>query len=71
MENELDIFELDFKDGKIRVQRHFVSNQTIYRVIFQIKEALWLLPGRLLIMLPIVGHPYLKAGKEKRKKSGH
>ena len=68
MENELDIFELDFKDGKIRVQRHFVSNQTIYRVIFQIKEALWLLPGRLPIMLSIGGNLYLKAGKEKRKK---
>ncbi len=23
MENGLDIFELDFKDDKIRVQRHF------------------------------------------------
>ena len=34
MENSLDLFEIDFKDGKIRVQRHLVSNQTIYRVIF-------------------------------------
>ena len=38
MENDLDIFELDFKDGKIRVQRHFVSNQTIYRVVFSDKR---------------------------------
>ncbi len=38
MENGLDIFELDFKEGKIRVQRHFVSNQTIYQVIFSDKR---------------------------------
>ena len=38
MENSLDIFELDFKNGKIRIQRHFVSNQTIYRVIFSDKR---------------------------------
>jgi hypothetical protein len=38
MENSLDGFELDFKDGKIRIQRHFVSNQTIYRVIFSDKR---------------------------------
>ena len=31
-------FELDFNDGKIRVQRHFVSNQTIYRVVFSDKR---------------------------------
>jgi len=39
MGNGLDIFELDFKDGKIRIQRHFVSNQTIYRVIFSDKRS--------------------------------
>lgn len=38
MENDLDIFELDFKDGKIRVQRHFVSQQTIYRIVFSDKR---------------------------------
>ena len=38
MENSLGIFELDFKDGKIRIQRHFVSNQTINRVIFSDKK---------------------------------
>ena len=34
-----DIFELDFKDDKIRVQRHFVSNQTIYRIVFSDKRS--------------------------------
>ncbi|HEY8658716.1 MAG TPA: hypothetical protein VIL78_06750 [Hanamia sp.] len=34
MGNSLDTFESDFKDGKIRVQRYFVSHQIIYRVIF-------------------------------------
>ena len=39
MENGLDIFELEFKDGKIRVQRHFVSQQTIYRIVFSDKRS--------------------------------
>ena len=39
MENSLDEFELDFKEGKIRVQRHFVSSQTIYRVVFSDKRS--------------------------------
>jgi hypothetical protein len=39
MENGLDIFELDFKDGKIRVQLHFVSHQTIYRIVFSDKRS--------------------------------
>ena len=39
MENNPDIFELDFNGGKIRVQRHFVANQTIYRVVFTDKRA--------------------------------
>ena len=39
MENGLDIFELDFKDGKIRVKRHFVSQQTIYRIVFSDKRS--------------------------------
>ena len=34
MQNKQDIIELDFKDGKIRVQRHLVSNQAIYRITF-------------------------------------
>lgn len=38
MENNPDIFDLDFKGGKIRVQRHFVANQTIYRIVFADKR---------------------------------
>ena len=38
MENSQDIFELSFKQGRIRIQRHFVSNQTIYRVVFSDKR---------------------------------
>ena len=39
MENNPDIFDLDFKDGKIRVQRYFVAGQTIYRIVFSDKRA--------------------------------
>ena len=39
MGNSLDAFELDFKDVKIRVQRHFVSHQTIYRIVFSDKRS--------------------------------
>jgi hypothetical protein len=38
MENSLDIFELNFKDGKVRVQRHSVSHQTIYQIVFSDKR---------------------------------
>ena len=38
MENSQDIFELDFKEGKIRVQRHFVASQTIFRIVFSDKR---------------------------------
>ena len=38
MENNPDIFDLDFKSGKIRVQRHCVANQTIYRIMFADKR---------------------------------
>ena len=38
MENSQDIFELGFKEGKIRIQRYFVSSQTIYRVVFSNKR---------------------------------
>ena len=38
MENIQDIFELDFKEGKIRIQRHFVASQTIYRIVFSDKR---------------------------------
>jgi len=38
MEISEDIFELNFKDGMIRVQRHLVSNQTIYRIVFSDKR---------------------------------
>ena len=38
MENSQDIFELDFKEGKIRVQRHFVASQSIYRIVFSDKR---------------------------------
>jgi hypothetical protein len=34
MENSEDIFDLTFKEGTIRVQRHLVSNQIIYRIVF-------------------------------------
>jgi len=35
MENTSDVFELDFKDGKIKVQRHTIAGtQIIYRVVF-------------------------------------
>ena len=38
MESNPDIFELDFNGGKIRVQRHFVANHTIYRILFADKR---------------------------------
>ena len=38
MENSQDIFELGFKEGKIRVQRHFVASQTIYGIVFSDKR---------------------------------
>ena len=38
MEISEDIFELNFKDGMIRVQLHLVSNQTIYRIVFSDKR---------------------------------
>ena len=38
MENSQEIFELDFKEGRIRVQRHFVTSQTIYRIVFSDKR---------------------------------
>lgn len=38
MENQAEIFELDFKDGKIKVQRHSISGQVIYRVLFSDKR---------------------------------
>lgn len=34
MENSEDIFDLTYKEGTIRVQRHLVSNQIIYRIVF-------------------------------------
>ena len=35
MENTADIFELEFNDGKIKVQRHTIAGtQVIYRVMF-------------------------------------
>ena len=39
MENGIDIFELDFKNGKIRIQRHLVSQQIIYRIVFSDKRS--------------------------------
>ena len=38
MESSEDVFELNFKDGMIRVQRHFISNQIIYRIVFSDKR---------------------------------
>jgi hypothetical protein len=39
MDNEQKLFELDFKNGKIRVQCRLVNNQTIYRIVFSDKRA--------------------------------
>ncbi len=39
MKNNEDIFDLDFKNEKISVERHFVANQTIYRILFSDKTA--------------------------------
>lgn len=67
MENNLDLFEVEYKDGKLNVQRHLVASQTIYRVLFSDKRnPLVILPGRLQIMLNIGGLLYLKEGKKKR-----
>ena len=38
MGNNQDVFEVGYKDGKISVQRHLVSNQIIYRVLFSNKR---------------------------------
>ena len=38
MENNPDIFELYFKEGKIRVHCHLIANQTVYSVIFSDKR---------------------------------
>ena len=71
MENSQDIFELGFKEGKISIQQHFVPSHTIYRIVFSDKRDPLVVTGCLPMMLPGGGHLYLKAGKEKRKKSGH
>ena len=33
------MFELNFKEGMIRIERHFVSSQTIYHVVFSDKRS--------------------------------
>ena len=38
MENNQDVFELEYKDAKINVQRHLIAKQTIYRVLFSDKR---------------------------------
>ena len=38
MENQAEIIELNFKDGKIKVQQHSISNQIIYCVFFSNKR---------------------------------
>ena len=38
MENQAKIIELNFKDEKIKVQQHSISNQVIYRVFFSNKR---------------------------------
>ncbi|CAN5775655.1 hypothetical protein BH10BAC2_BH10BAC2_39990 [soil metagenome] len=38
MENSPEIFELDYKNGRIRVQEHFVANQVIFRIAFSDKR---------------------------------
>lgn len=40
MESSEVTFELNFKDVKIRVQRHLVSNQTIHRIVFSDERTL-------------------------------
>ena len=39
MEISQDMFELNFKGGMIRIHRHSVASQTIYRVIFSNKRS--------------------------------
>jgi len=38
MNQDESSFELDYKGGKIRVQRHQVERQTIFRVVFSDKR---------------------------------
>jgi hypothetical protein len=35
---EDDVFELDYKDGNIKIQRHSLSGQVIYRIFFSDKR---------------------------------
>ena len=35
MERGEDIFELNFKDGMIRIPQHLASDQIIYRIVFK------------------------------------
>ena len=38
MENKQDIFEVTYKNIKVKIQRHLVSNQIIYRILFSDKR---------------------------------
>ena len=38
MENNPEVFELEYKDGRINVQRHLIGNQTIYTILFSDKR---------------------------------
>ena len=38
MERSENNFELDFRDGKIKVQRHSIGTQVIFRIIFSDKR---------------------------------
>jgi hypothetical protein len=39
MEKDMDNFELDYKEEKIRVQKHAISGQVIFRIQFLNKKA--------------------------------
>jgi len=39
MATEEDKFELTFKEGKIKVERHYIGAQTIFRIFFSDKRS--------------------------------
>ena len=38
MQNKHLVFEVNYKDGKINIQRHLIANQTVYRILFSDKR---------------------------------
>ena len=69
MESSEDIFELNFKDGMIRVQRHLVPNQIIYRIGFSDKRNPLVITRALTENAAIGGHPYQKAKRSGRNRT--